>query len=361
MKIAILGTRGIPNLYGGFEQAAANLSVGWKKLENDVTVYNPANHPFKEDVWNGVKIKRIYSNEKQLGVIGTIIFDYLCLKDTLNQNYDIVLELGYSASIFYQLINNKNFKIVTNMDGLEWKREKWNTLARGYLTYLEKQAALKSDALIADNEGIQDYLKSAYNIVSFHIPYGAKIFEKPNSNVLDDYRLHPYSYYLLIARLEPENNIETILDGYIQSKSREIFLVIGNYKTKYGNYLANKYRSNPFIKFLGGIYDLDVLNNIRYFSKLYFHGHSVGGTNPSLLEAMGCSCCIAAHNNPFNKYVLGNNAFYFINTDDIAEIINEYTYKKNFEINNLTKIREVYNWDMVSKQYLDIFKNLVNS
>jgi hypothetical protein len=357
MKIAILGTRGIPNRYGGFEQAAEVLSIEWKKLGHEVTVYNPMDHSFKGKEWRGVKINRIYSNEKLLA-LGTIIFDCLCLKDALNQDYDIVLELGYSASIFYPLIKKRKFRIITNMDGLEWKRDKWNTLARLYLKYLEKQAILESDVLIADNESIQDYLKAAYKVTSFYIPYGTKIFETPNFKALEDYDLRPYSYYLLIARLEPENNIEMVLDGYIQSKSKELLLLVGNYKTKYGNHIVNKYKIFPSIKFLGGIYNYNILNNIRYFSKLYFHGHSVGGTNPSLLEAMGCGCYIAAHNNSFNRNVLEENAFYFNNSNDVSKIIIKFDEinKKIYVNNNKIKIREVYNWDVVSKQYLEIFK-----
>ncbi len=365
MKIAILGTRGIPNRYGGFEQSAENLSIRWKNNGNEVTVYNPNDHPYTEREWNGIRIKQIYSNEKKIGVIGTNIFDYLCLKDALNQDYDIVLELGYSASVFYPLKRNRKFKIVTNMDGLEWKRSKWNTLTRRLLKTLEKQAVLKSDVLIADNPGIQDYLKITYNKSSFYVPYGAdaKIFVTPYKNVLDEYHLEPYSYYLLIARLEPENNIEMILDGYIQLKLKEPFLVVGNHETKFGNYLLRKYKRYPLIKFVGGIYNYYILNNIRYFSKIYFHGHSVGGTNPSLLEAMSCGCYIASHNNYFNKCVLEKNALYFNNSKEVCEIINNYDEKfKNKFVNNYRiKIREVYNWDIVSKQYLEIFNNMLSS
>lgn len=363
MKIAILGTRGIPNRYGGFEQSAENLSVRWKNRGHEVTVYNPDDHSYTNKEWNGVIIKQIYSNEKKFGVVGTNIFDYLCLKDTLNRDYDIVLELGYSASMFYPSKKKRKFKIVTNMDGLEWKRSKWNTLARTLLMHLEKQAVLKSDVLIADNPGIQDYFKNTYNIFSFYIPYGAdaKKIEPPIENAIEEYHLEPFSYYLLVARLEPENNIEMILDGYLQSKSREPFIVVGNYKTKYGDYLINKYKNSSLIKFLGGIYNYYILDNLRCFSKLYYHGHSVGGTNPSLLEAMGCGCYIAAHNNCFNKYVLGENAFYFMNSKEVSEIINTYTEKyKNYFVNNYRiKIEEVYNWDVVSQQYLDIFNQLI--
>jgi len=359
MKIAVLGTRGIPNRYGGFEQAAENLSMMWNILGHEVTVYNPDDHPYKDKTWNGVKIKQICSNEKRFGVVGTSIFDYLCLSDALNQDYDVVFELGCSASVFYQSKNKRDFKIITNMDGLEWKRSKWNKITRKFLEYLEMQAVLKSDALIADNPGIQDFLKNKYNADSYYIPYGADVFENPNMKVLEGIEQEPYSYFLLVARFEPENNIEMILDGYIQSKSKEPFFVVGNYKTKYGNVLVDKYKKYPLIIFLGSIYNFMTLNNIRYFSKIYFHGHSVGGTNPSLLEAMGCSCCIAAHNNAFNRYVLGEDSYYFNNSNDVAHIINSYAEncREYYVQNNKIKIKINYNWKSISKQYLEILIN----
>ena len=357
MKIAVLGTRGIPNRYGGFEQIAEKMSVRWTNFGHEVTVYNPNDHPFIGKERNGVKIKQIFCNEGRLGVLGTNIFDYLCLKDALKQDYDIILELGYSASIFYPSKNKSKVKIVTNMDGLEWKRKKWNFAEKKFLKFLEKQAVLKSDVLIADNPAMQDYFKNTYNKISSFIPYGAEIIEVINKNILDKYLIDPFSYYLLIARLEPENNIEMVLNGYIQSDAKEPFLVVGNIN-KYGTYLVNKYQNYPLIKFFGGIYNKDVLDNIRYFSKIYFHGHSVGGTNPSLLEAMGCCCFIAAHNNSFNHYILEENAIYFDNSEDITKIIDTYTEnsRDKYITNNKTKIKETYNWEKISIEYLDIFK-----
>jgi glycosyltransferase involved in cell wall biosynthesis len=355
VRIAVLGTRGIPNRYGGFEQCAENLSLKWTRLGHEVTVYNPDDHPNKDGKWNDIHIKHIYSNEKTFGVIGSIIFDYLCLKDVSNHDYDILLELGCSASMFYPSQKNRNSRIITNMDGLEWKRSKWNNLSQMYLKYLERKAVLRSDALIADNLGIRDYLQKSYNATSSYIPYGATIFENFNEEKIERYNLKPFAYYILVARLEPENNIEMILDGYIQSSSKNPFVVVGNYKTKYGNYLVNKFDNKQSIKFIGHIYNYDILDNLRYFSKIYFHGHSVGGTNPSLLEAMGCSCNVASHDNPFNRYVLGDNAFYFTNSNDVSNIICNDEYKSEYIDDNKMKIKYAYSWDLISKQYLEVF------
>lgn len=363
MKIAILGTRGIPNNYGGFEQNAENFSKWWVNLGHDVTVYNPDYHPYKENEWNGVKIKHIFSKEDKLGIWGTFVYDYLCLKDAVNQDYDIILNLGYVPSaLFFNLKERTKAKFVTNMDGLEWKRSKWNTILKKFIKYCERRAVKLSDFLIADNPGIEDYYRQNYHINNIrYIAYGAELFYNPNVEYLNEFNLEPYKYYMLVARLEPENNIEMILDGYLLSNVKEPFIVVGGLKNKYAKYLLAKYKNNNNIKFVGGIYDYNKLSTLRWFSKLYFHGHSVGGTNPSLLEAMASNAYIAAHNNPFNKYVLGNDAFFFSNKEEVYDIINNYTdkYRKIFIENNRKKIKEIYNWEKTSKEYLEVFENLL--
>ena len=305
MKIAILGTRGIPNNYGGFEQNAENLSQWWVKLGHEVTVYNPDYHPYKESDWNGVKIRHIFSREDKLGIWGTFIYDYLCLKDAVEQDYDIILNLGYVPSaLFFNLKKKTKAKFITNMDGLEWKRSKWNNLLKKFIKYCEKRAVKLSDFLVADNPGIEDYYRENYNVKNIrYIAYGAELFNNPNIKYLKEFNVEPYNYYMLVARLEPENNVEMILDGYLLSNSKEPFIVVGGLKNKYAKYLLNKYRNKKNIRFVGGIYNYDKLSSLRWYAKLYFHGHSVGGTNPSLLEAMASNAYIAAHNNFFNKYI----------------------------------------------------------
>lgn len=363
MKIAILGTRGIPNNYGGFEQNAEYLSQYWIKLGHKVTVYNPDYHPYKQNEWNGVNIKHIFSKEDKLGIYGTFIYDYLCLKDAVNQDYDIILNLGYVPSaLFFKLKKKTKAKFITNMDGLEWKRSKWNKVTKKFIKFCEKKAVKYSDFLIADNPAIEDYYRDNFKIENIkYIPYGAELFNNPNLEYLKELNLTPYNYYMLVARLEPENNIEMILDGYLLSNAKEVFIVVGGLKNKYSNYLLKKYSDNKNIRFIGGIYDYNKLSSLRWFTKLYFHGHSVGGTNPSLLEAMASNAYIAAHNNPFNKYVLGNDAFFFSSKEEVAKLIINYSDKNRdlFIKNNREKIKNIYNWEKVSKEYLETFKNLL--
>jgi len=364
MKIAILGTRGIPNNYGGFEQNAENLSQWWVKLGHEVTVYNPDYHPYKESDWNGVKIRHIFSREDKLGIWGTFIYDYLCLKDAVEQDYDIILNLGYVPSaLFFNLKKKTKAKFITNMDGLEWKRSKWNNLLKKFIKYCEKRAVKLSDFLVADNPGIEDYYRENYNVKNIrYIAYGAELFNNPNIKYLKEFNVEPYNYYMLVARLEPENNVEMILDGYLLSNSKEPFIVVGGLKNKYAKYLLNKYRNKKNIRFVGGIYNYDKLSSLRWYAKLYFHGHSVGGTNPSLLEAMASNAYIAAHNNFFNKYILGKDAFFFGNKEEIANIIRNYKYdfREIFIKNNREKIKNIYNWEKVSREYLEVFKEVLS-
>lgn len=362
MKIAILGTRGIPNNYGGFEQCAEKLGLWFVRKGHDVTQYNPYDHPYKDNCFNGIKIKHIFSNEKRLGHLGTFIYDYLSLKDAIKEDYDIILELGYSpCSLYYYLKDKRGAKIVTNMDGFELERRKWGRVARGILKYSERLAVEKSDALVADNPNIREYILKKYGRESHFIPYGAELFNSPQDGVLENYGLEKNDYYALVARLEPENSVETIIDGYILSKAPEPFVVIGSNSTKYGEFIKNKYKNCNNIKFLGGLYKYDGLSTLRWYSKLYFHGHSVGGTNPSLLEAMASNAYIAAHDNPFNKFVLGQDAYYFSNLSDIIDIIeyqNGYN-KERFVKNNRLKIENIYNWEKVAEEYLKQFNKTI--
>jgi len=258
--------------------------------------------------------------------------------------------------VWHRLLPKKP-TIITNMDGLEWKRSKYSPLVRKFLKYAEKLAVQSSDNLVADSTAIADYLKTAYNKESVFIPYGAEIFDNPEATFLTEFNVKPEKYFLLIARLQPDNHIEEIIKGVINSGTDLPLLVVGNFKNKFGKYLAEKYES-PIIRFCGSIFDQKILDNLRFFSALYFHGHSAGGTNPSLLEAMAASSVICAHNNPFNRSVLGENGFYFDDETDISSLINQENYreaKRIFGPVNLKVIENHYSWDKIISAYHQLF------
>jgi hypothetical protein len=363
IDIAILGTRGIPNHYGGFEQFAEFFAQYATQKNTKTLVYNSHNHPYQESNWKGVQISHQFDPEYKLGTFGQFIYDLNCILHLRKIKPKIILQLGYTSStIWHWLLPRTSSVIVTNMDGLEWKRSKYNKWVQKFLKYAEKLAVIGSDFFIADSIGIQSYLKSEYNIESKYIAYGADIFDNPDNSILEEYNLEAYKYNMLIARIEPENNIEMILDGVEASFNSQKFLVIGkNNINKFGKYLTDKYKKSSKIIFLGGIYDISKLNNLRYFSNLYFHGHSVGGTNPSLLEAMASNTLIVANDNPFNRGNLGNDAFYFKNSNDVSNhlnVLNKEDYipylKSNFE-----KIKNNYSWEKINSDCLIFLKECI--
>lgn len=361
MKIAILGTRGIPNNYGGFEQFAEYLSEGLTLKGFEVFVYSPHNHKYQEKTWHGVNIIHKYDPEFRIGTAGQFIYDLNCIMDSRKRKFDIILQLGYTSSSVWSNLFPKNALIVTNMDGLEWKRTKYGKQTQKFLKYAEGLAVKKSNVLVADSLGIKKYLLENYNVDAKYIPYGATIFNKPDAEVLKKYNLQPYEYDMLIARLEPENSIELILDGFAAAVSIRKFIVVGNNKSKYGAYLTNRYSNNKNIIFLGSIYELKVVNNLRHFSNLYFHGHTVGGTNPSLLEAMASNALVAAHKNDFNASILENDAYYFSNADEVKYLVNTVQKTKNEELKiiaNVEKINGLYSWQKILDTYEALFKKM---
>ncbi len=360
MRIGIIGSRGIPNNYGGFEQFAESLSVYLADLNHEVFVYNSSYHPYKEKNYKGVTLIHRFDPERQMGTIGQFFYDFNCIIDARKRNFDIILQLGYTSSSIWSFLFPKKAKIITNMDGLEWKRSKYSRFVQKFLKYAEKLAVNNSDHLIADSIGIANYLQKKYKIESRYIAYGTDVFEDPDPSILEQYQLRPYDYNMLIARIEPENNIEMILDGITLSKSKRTFLVIGNHQAKkFGLYLKNKYKTHSNIRFLGPIYNKQNLNNLRYFSSVYFHGHSVGGTNPSLLEAMASNCLIAAHCNEFNRYILEGNAYYFKEKKEVSEIVDSLTLEdeKDKLKKNIEKIHALYNTSHINKSYLTLFND----
>ncbi|MDR3681805.1 MAG: DUF1972 domain-containing protein [Flavipsychrobacter sp.] len=355
MKIGIIGTRGIPNQYGGFEQFAETFSTRMVEKGHEVTVYNSHRHPYQQKSYKDVQIVSCYDPEFLLGTAGQFIYDLNCIRDSRKQNFDVILQLGYTSSTIWSWLYPKSSILVTNMDGLEWSRAKYNKAIQYFLTYAEKWGVRNSDHLIADSKGIQEYLRDKYNADAELIPYGADIYESTDDDysVLAEFSVQPNGYDLLIARFEPENNIETTLKAYTAVPGRKIVLIGNHNDTSFGRRLYKEYGMNPDVVFSGSIFDPMQLNALRYHSRLYIHGHSVGGTNPSLLEAMGCNALICAHENQFNKHVLGKDAYYFKNSKDLVSIISAPYVKKEQEkwlFNNRLKIANEYNWDRITEK-----------
>lgn len=366
MKIAIIGSRGIPNNYGGFEQFAEYLSRSLVAKGHEVWVCNPHYHSYRNDTFEGVHIKHIYNPENLIGTSGNFIYDFLCLRFAVKVKADIILMLGYTtSSLWFKSFNFNNSILVTNLDGLEWKRDKWGTFVKILTRRFEKLAINYGGELIADHPVIKEYFLNEHQAHTTYIPYGADVFNDSDENELSEFKLEKNTYNLLIARFEAEHNIELIIEGFLASDCPEKLVLVGNHGTPYGKSLLRKYKDYERLKFLGGIYQIKKLNNLRYFSNFYFHGHSIGGTNPSLLEAMASRALIIAHENPFNRSILGDDAYYFSTAKEISKILSSHTRAdESTQIrleSNLAKIREQYSWKNITNAYENLFVSLLNN
>jgi len=355
MKIGIIGTRGIPNEYGGFEQFATDFSVYATSKGHDVTVYCSSLHTYKEKEYNGVKRITCHDPESYLGIPGQFFYDLLSILDARKQGYDFILQLGYTSSSIWNFLLPKNSLICTNMDGMEWKRSKYSLPVQRFLRYAESLAIKHSDIIIADSPPIKDYLTTKYGNEIHYIPYATKNAPIVREEFLEEFGLRKNEYAILIARMEPENNVHTIIKGYLESNYMHPLLVVGNTNNAYGKKLLNQFRDK--VVFTQGIYNQEKLNTLRSNAAYYFHGHMVGGTNPSLLEAMLSGVLICAHDNPFNKYVLGNNALYFKSEKYITNVLNQGVTDIEAKINgNLLRLKQEYSPELVYGKILNLLK-----
>jgi glycosyltransferase involved in cell wall biosynthesis len=361
LNIAILGSRGIPAKYGGFESLTESVGKNLVKMDIDVTVFCPSNQEYKKRTYDGVKLRFLPDFEKLFGSIGTLVYDIFSLIKSTFSDFHLIYMLGYSSALFCIIPRLLGKKIVINTDGLEWKRSKWNYVIRKYLKFSEWFATKIANILISDSLAIKKYYQDVYRKNSVYITNGADIFFSKQPEKLKDFNLEKFGYYLVVARLEPENNIDTIVKGFSSSKSKKkLFLITNIKKSKYFLEIENLVRNDNRIVWFGPMYDRKKLNELRANAFIYLHGHSVGGTNPSLLESMACGSAVIAFNAPFNKEVLRNSEFFFkdeMELKNMIEKVEHFSKAKIMEIGikNRKIIKNYYNWNEISKEYLKLF------
>lgn len=355
-KVAIIGSVGIPAKYGGFETIVENLTLylgdkyhltvfcSAKFYNTDLQTYNHANLEYIKLDANGIQ---------------SIPYDFISM--IKSKKSDVKLILGVSGCIFLPLIKKiSSAKIIVNIDGLEWKRDKWSKPARIFLKFSEKMAVTYSDIVIVDNKVIQDYVTNEYNKESKLIEYGADHVEKiaVSDKVNAQYPFLNGKYAFSVCRIEPENNLHIILDAF---SKQNIFplIIVGNWKSsKYGLDLLEKYATMDHVHLIDPIYDQKILNQMRSNAYVYIHGHSAGGTNPSLVEAMFLGLPIFAYGVNYNIETTENCAFYFLNSMELQKLI------KNIDDNYLKSIGEKmseishrrYRWDLISDKYAELFE-----
>jgi glycosyltransferase involved in cell wall biosynthesis len=292
-----------------------------------------------------------------MGTAGQFMYDLSCNLHARQQPFDVILHLGYTSDAIWTSLWSKKAKHLTNMDGMEWMRSKYAPSIQSFLKKSEKWAVAGTDLLIADSTGILEYLEAHYTTPVRFISYGAGIPASFDQAILRGFGVEPFLFDLLIARMEPENNIEMAVEAKILENSTIPLLIFSN-DTRYGIRLKKKYGHHRLIRFEPANYEQMALDSLRHYSRYYIHGHSAGGTNPSLLEAMSCGCRILTHDNPFNGSVLQNNAGFFKNASGLAELLKQTWSEDQFNQqtgNNLESIRKNHNWDIITDEYESAF------
>jgi glycosyltransferase involved in cell wall biosynthesis len=353
-KIAIIGTVGVPANYGGFETLAEHLieDLGQK---HDITVYcSGKKYPKAERVssYKGARLKYLPLDANG---IQSIPYDTLSILHALFFA-DVLLVLGVAGAWilpFVRLFTNK--KIIISIDGIEWKRDKWSVLAKWYLFWAEGLAVKYSHIDISDNEAIQDYTAARYGSLSRIIEYGAdhtlKVPITPEAILQYSFLQEPYAFK--VCRIEPENNVHIILDAFTKTKKMPL-VIVGNWdKSEYGKSLKAQYSSHANIYILDPIYNQEKLDVLRSNAALYVHGHSAGGTNPSLVEAMYLGLPIIAYGVSYNRVTTENRAIYFQNQQSLIDEINEiYTAKLKKMGEEMEKIaKRRYTWSYIAFKY----------
>ncbi|MEZ8377157.1 DUF1972 domain-containing protein [Vibrio cyclitrophicus] len=350
-KVVVVGIVGIPACYGGFESLVENLT-SYTSSDVSYTVFcSSGSYKNRKVEHNGAKL--IYLPLKANGA-QSIFYDIISLVRTLFIRPDIVLVLGVSGCLFLPLFKAiSRSKVVTNIDGLEWKREKWGLFTRKFLKWSESLAVRYSDVVITDNQAISDYVQQEYTITSKTIAYGG-------DHSLRNINLEPSSdssnFALGLCRIEPENNVEMILEAF--SKTNRKLKFVGNWNNSdFGKRLFSKYSEFNNIELLNPIYDLDKLFVLRNQCRLYLHGHSAGGTNPSLVEMMHFGVPILAFDCNFNRYSTGNHGHYFKSSEELIKLMD--TCSESSLIDNSIAMKKLANeryvWKQITIDYEDTY------
>ena len=374
-NMAIVGSRGIPSKYSGFEKFTECLSIELKRRDIQVWVSCENGKQNSPEDYFGVKLF-YFPFKPPSSSIARYLYEFIYDAYSLlyaSLKVDVVYMLGYSAAFFFFIPKIFGKKLWVNPDGIEWRRSKFNPTIKFLLKLCEKLTIFWADDVIADSKEIKKYLDSSYGINSIYIPYGAI----PSSKHIDwddeklignTMEINPnIGYWLMVARLEPENNVHTIIKAYTNSNVDKPLLVIGNFTLpKYEESIRDIINENPNKQVIlaGGIYDQEVLNILRDNCFAYIHGHSVGGTNPSLLEIMAMKTVIIAHDNEFNREVCEESALYFDNASNLKDIIENVN--ENIEDYIILKqkayqrIVNMYSWETIYYKYEKLLKENYN-
>ena len=364
-RIAFLGSRGIPAEYGGFETFIQEVSLRLVDKGFDITVFCHGNQSYKQPTYRGVRL--VHIDTPPVKGLRSVCFDAMSILKSLAR-YDILYVVGYNVALLLPLARLFPGQLWVNMDGLGWKRSKWSPMAQRYLRSMESTAVRFASHIIADSQSIADHLTSTYAFARGKvqvIEYGAyPVYAPPSIDSLAGFNLQPQEYYIVVCRLEPENHVQEIIEGYCRAGSTRKLVVVGDHTTGTPYVRELLKAANENVTFIGTVFDQVKLTALRYYCHTYFHGHSVGGTNPSLLEAMACGNYVIAHDNVFNREVTQNQCVYFSDAEDMKACI--FTLEQDgipADVKQRLKqvVVEKYNWDGIAERYAKAFEKTLSA
>jgi glycosyltransferase involved in cell wall biosynthesis len=365
LRVAMIGTRGVPARYGGFETAVEE--IGKRLVENghQVTVYcRTGRGEDRPAEYLGMRLVHLPAIRSK--TLETLCHTALSMLQLIfgAARFDAAIVFNAANAPFLPALRLRRVPVAVHVDGLEWKRAKWGGAGRHYYRTVEALAVRWADALIADARGIADYYTAEFGADTELLTYGAPVQMNPRSDRLAELDLSPEGYHLVVARFEPENHVEEIVAGYHASASRLPLVVVGSapYSDSYTARINDVAAGDPRIRILGGIWDQQLLDQLYAHGLTYLHGHSVGGTNPSLLRALGAGTAVIAYDVDFNREVLGGAGRFFATSGDVTRLLDTVEADPADAIDEGSRLRKHadanYRWDDVTDGYAELLTRL---
>ena len=364
LKIAIIGSRGYPYVYSGYETLIKELSERLVGRGCEVTVYCHRNL-FKEKpaLVNGIKL--VYVPTIETKSLSQLIHSFLSMSHAVVSDVDVIFAVNAANGPFGLISKIFRKRTAINVDGLEWLRPKWKGLGAIYFKTAARLSTILYDQIINDSDEMRKVYLNTFKKESVVIAYGATVKKSEDPSLIQQWPITPKEYYLVVGRMIPDNNADIIVKGFLASNSTKKMVVVGDvfYKDAYADTL--KALKDERLIFTGYVYDPEVLAALYHHCYVYVHGHEFGGTNPTMIKAMGYGCAILALNTVFNKEMLANGLYgiYFEkNQEAVRQQINyadQYPKKiKKLRENSHLGITDKYNWDCITDQYLEVFRRL---
>ena len=362
MRIAILGTRGIPASYGGFETFAEHLSTRLVARGHDVTVYCRAHYVSPRQLeYHGVRLKVLPTIRHKY--FDTVVHTFLSAIHAVSGRYDAALICNCANAPFSPILRLTGTPVAINVDGLEHKRKKWGRLARRYYRFAEYLSTLLPNEMVTDAQVIQDYYLARHNTQSTMIAYGSEVERRPDRATVRKWRVEPNRYVLYVSRLEPENNARLVIEAFKKVRTAFRLLVVGDapYAENYISSLKAQARGDKRIIFTGFVFGQDY-RALQQNAYCYVHATEVGGTHPALLEAMGYGNCVLTLATPENMEVVGEAGVPYIDEFDLAEklqrVLRDGSLVQAYRNRAQQRIQSHYDWDKVVDQYEQLFARM---